>query len=315
MSSLRAVVFDAVGTLIRPVRPVPEVYREAALRHGVDVPLREIRERFPASLALAHWEPATERHHRREWRAVVGRVFPEAGERLDRLFLDLWDHFGRPESWSVYPDVPDAWDQLMDRSLAIAIASNLDARLAALCRELPPLDRCAQVFCSTALGTAKPNPDFFRRVAMGLGMPETSLVMVGDDADQDIAAARCAGWRAIWLDRNQRGGQDPDRIARLDQLPAQLARAPIQVEFFGIPRERAGVALAKVQVPGQPPKLRDLLAVLAEQFPGFGATCVAGEQLREEYLFVVQGRRFSRDADVVLEAYESVLILSADAGG
>lgn len=315
MSRLRAVVLDAVGTLIRPRRPVAEVYFEAALRHGIDVSLQEIRERFPASWQLARWEPASEDHHRQEWHAVVERVFPKAGARLEPLFLDLWNHFGRPASWSVYPDVPDVWAQLTDRSLTIAIASNFDARLTELCRDLPPLDRCAHVFCSTTLGSAKPNPDFFRRVASLLGMPGESLVMVGDDVEQDIAAARRAGWQAIWLDRDRRGGQDPDRMVSLAELPARLAMAPIQVEFFGIPRERAGVALAKVQVPGQPPRLRDLLVVLAEQFPEFGATCVAGDQLMEGYLFVVQGRRFGRDADVPLEAHDSVFILSADAGG
>ena len=42
---------------------------------------------------------------------------------------ELWDHFGRPSSWQVYPDVVPALRQMERSGLQIGIGSNFDGRL------------------------------------------------------------------------------------------------------------------------------------------------------------------------------------------
>ena len=44
--------------------------------------------------------------------------------------------------------------------------------------------------------------------------------MVGDRIDHDIEPARLAGWDAVWLDRENRGGALPEGAGRVPLLTA-----------------------------------------------------------------------------------------------
>src|SRR3954453_22344919 len=79
---LRAVIIDAAGTLIHPVRPVGELYASVAARHGVDVTATELSQRFRDAFGSAPplaFPPLSEAELRDAekawWRAVVTRVF------------------------------------------------------------------------------------------------------------------------------------------------------------------------------------------------------------------------------------------------
>lgn len=85
----------------------------------------------------------------------------------------------------------------------------------------------------------------------------------------------------------------------------------VTVELFGIPRARAGVA--HVTVEGT--TLGDVFANLAERFPALGVSCISGRELRPGYTANLRGEQFVTDPDTVLQAGDSVLLLSLDAGG
>lgn len=82
------------------------------------------------------------------------------------------------------------------------------------------------------------------------------------------------------------------------------------VEFFGVPRLRAGVAA--VTVPAGP--LRSVLAAAVAACPGLGALISDGWP-GPHVLVSLDGERFVTDADEVIAAGARVLVLSADAGG
>jgi molybdopterin converting factor small subunit len=84
----------------------------------------------------------------------------------------------------------------------------------------------------------------------------------------------------------------------------------VRVEFFGIPRERSGVAELELQAE----TLGQLLATLAVRFPSFGEVVQSG-RLRSPFLANLNGERFVSDPATRLTDADSVLILSADAGG
>ena len=86
---------------------------------------------------------------------------------------------------------------------------------------------------------------------------------------------------------------------------------PIAVELFGIPRSRAGVERTTA-VGGC---LGDVLADLANRFPGLAAACIDGRGLRPGFTANLGGERFTTSPDVPLRDGETVLILSIDAGG
>src|SRR5258708_39906225 len=99
---IRAVVFDAVGTLIHPDPPVSVAYADAAQRFGVRLGDAEIGDRFRSAFARQE-ECDSRRGHltsaERElerWREIVADVFREAvpsSERREQIFAELWRHF------------------------------------------------------------------------------------------------------------------------------------------------------------------------------------------------------------------------------
>ena len=84
----------------------------------------------------------------------------------------------------------------------------------------------------------------------------------------------------------------------------------MRVEFFGIPRERAGTAEFELQAE----TLGQLLNLLAVQFPSLREVVQSG-RLRSPFLASLNGDRFISDPATKLSESDSVLILSADAGG
>jgi putative hydrolase of the HAD superfamily len=202
-TGIRAVVFDVVHTLIEPWPSVAVAYREAGLRHGLDLDPTEIQARFRAAwrrqedLDAAAVPPfATSRGREADrWRQIVADVFTGSGP-IAEIFADLWEHFGRPESWRPVPAGRDLALAAHRAGLPIVLASNFDERLLGLAAAVEPLTLAAHVFASSELGWRKPSGEFFRAVAGRLGFEPGELLLVGDDPELDVAAARRAGWHA-----------------------------------------------------------------------------------------------------------------------
>jgi molybdopterin converting factor small subunit len=88
----------------------------------------------------------------------------------------------------------------------------------------------------------------------------------------------------------------------------------MQVEFFGLPRERAGVS--SIEIPGS--TLGQLLRNLALDVPSMGEFISAsghGVRLHPTFVANLNGDRFVSDPDTPLGDEDHLLILSADAGG
>ena len=84
----------------------------------------------------------------------------------------------------------------------------------------------------------------------------------------------------------------------------------MRVEFFGIPRERAGVDQLELQAE----TLGELFDTLTTRFPSLG-DLVQSDRLRSPILANLNGDRFVSDPRTRLTEEDCVLILSADAGG
>ena len=84
----------------------------------------------------------------------------------------------------------------------------------------------------------------------------------------------------------------------------------MRVEFFGLPRQRAGFSEMQVKAG----TLGQLLATLAYRIPSLGEFIQAG-RLDPVLTASLNGDRFISDPETRLEENDCVLILSADAGG
>jgi putative hydrolase of the HAD superfamily len=203
-AGVEVVVFDVVGTLVEPSPSVAVAYQQAAARYGLTVDTSIIQQRFRAAWrrqegidAAAVPAFATSRAREAErWRAIVDDVFEEAAP-ASKIFTELWEHFGRVEAWQPLVHGRALVRQAIDAGVTVALASNFDERLLAIAERLEPLSWVPHVFASSEIGWRKPAPEFFRWVEQRLGCGPAEVLLVGDDPELDIAAARRAGWRSL----------------------------------------------------------------------------------------------------------------------
>jgi len=233
---VRAVLFDAVGTLIEPNPSVAALYQAAAERYAVTLQLDEIRGRFRRSVAQRFEEDLVDvatglptRHATSQaweverWRRIVADVLPEVADQ-EALFQNLWSQFAQPANWRLFDDVADCWNSLSKLGITIGVASNFDDRLHSVRAGFPVLRQCEHVFISSSLGYRKPSRHFYDAIAEQLNVEPDLLMMIGDDRQGDFTAARSAGWQAIHLDRKA-DQHMPGSIRSLAELSRILAGA------------------------------------------------------------------------------------------
>jgi FMN phosphatase YigB (HAD superfamily) len=130
---------------------------------------------------------------------------------------------------ALLPGVGEALEAIGGR-VVCCVASNAgdsDAALMGRALERGGIRRhFRHLWTSRELGAAKPAPAFFAAILERLGLEPGECAFVGNDYAKDIAPARAAGMRAIWLNpAASGGGERADAILRtMADLPAALAR-------------------------------------------------------------------------------------------
>ena len=222
---INAVVFDAVGTLIYPEPGVAEVYTVAGRRFGSKLTGPEVVRRFRDVFAEVESRDragdltTSEAVETSRWQQIVWRVLDDVSDHAG-CFVELWRHFARASSWRVFPEVPRVLESLASRRVRLAIASNFDQRLYDIARQIGPLQACHPVLVSSQVGYRKPHPQFFEAIRTALGVASNTVLYVGDDPDNDIAAARLAGFQTLLIRRL--GCDGPGEAASLEKV-LQLA--------------------------------------------------------------------------------------------
>src|SRR5262245_39193706 len=140
---LRAVFFDAVGTVLHPVPDVATVYAAVGRRFGSRLGVAAVQSRFRAAFARqeevdrrAGWQ-ASEAREVQRWRAVVREVHDDTTDP-EACFHALYEHFGRPEHWRC-EDLGPVVAALDDRAIMVGLASNFDRRLRRVVAGFPAL--------------------------------------------------------------------------------------------------------------------------------------------------------------------------------
>lgn len=221
---VRAVFFDAVGTVIHPEPAAAAVYADIGSKHGSRLSPDEVRRRFAAAFRrqeqhdrAAGWAVSPAREVER-WRTIVAEVLTDASD-LDACFAELYEHFSLPSAWHVDPDLPPTLASLTGRGLIVGLASNYDERLRRIVAELPPLGSLSPLIISSEVGWRKPAAPFFAALCRAAALPPTAVLFVGDDPDNDYEGARRAGLRAVLFDpQGKHAALDVPRLARLREL-------------------------------------------------------------------------------------------------
>ncbi len=217
---IRAVAFDAVGTLFHHRGAVGDVYRRVALKHGRDVPAVELQAAFERETGT-HGTPVDAAG----WKSLVATLFREHGPfpGFDAYFEDVYAVFRTGRCWACYAETRDVLRSLRGRDVALAVVSNFDRGLGGVLDDLGIGEYFAAVVTPDTAGCAKPDPRIFIDAAARLGAPPAATLLVGDDFELDVRAARAAGLEGVWVDREP-GGPAPGAIADLSGVLAMLDR-------------------------------------------------------------------------------------------
>jgi putative hydrolase of the HAD superfamily len=221
---VRAVFFDAVGTLLFPEPSAPVVYAQTARRHGLDLTPAEVRTRFIAAYereeaadAAAGWVTSEQRERARWYRIVTETLAGVADPRA--CYQHLFTHFASPLTWKLTPDAAGVLLALGRRGLVLGLGSNYDERLWPVLAGFPELDALKErVLISAAVGVRKPGADFFHKAAHSAGCGVSEVLFVGDDLENDYGGATAAGLSALLLDPHGRHAHVPQRITRLSEV-------------------------------------------------------------------------------------------------
>jgi putative hydrolase of the HAD superfamily len=218
---IRAVYFDAVGTLLHPEPPAAEVYADVAGRYGSGLSLPTIARRFTEAFRReeavdrAHGLRTSEAREVLRWRQIVAAVLDDVAD-AEAGFADLYRHFGRPEAWRCDPQAAPLLQHLAAQGYLLGMASNFDQRLWSVVAGKPELHLLARVVISSEVGWRKPAPEFFAALCRSAGVSAPEALYVGDDPANDYHAAEAFGLRGVLLDRE--GRQGTAGMVRIKQL-------------------------------------------------------------------------------------------------
>ena len=170
--ALRAITFDAYGTLIR--NDVFEAWIDGYFAATQQTPFRRLRE-------IQH--------------TVLSHVLHRLGVDADAApYVELF--FELTTKVELYPEVPGVLAALGGRRAAIV--SNADHEHLAAWTFTVPVEF---VLVSEDVGAYKPDRRVFQRALERLGLEPHEVLHVGDSDVDDVRGARMAGLRVAWVNR------------------------------------------------------------------------------------------------------------------
>jgi putative hydrolase of the HAD superfamily len=213
---IRAILFDAAGTLFYLTKTVGDHYAYVGREVGLDLEGQQLERAFHAAWQQMPRRLAIERPRENDdkewWRELVDRAFDQVAPSLsefdrDNFFEVAYEHFAEPGVWELYPEVPEVLEQLRP-PFELAVISNFDGRLRLILQHLGISKYFAHVFISSELGADKPDPEIFRRSLKIMHLDTNEVLHVGDDPERDWKAASAAGLSVFRLDRPRNSLRD-----------------------------------------------------------------------------------------------------------
>ena len=203
---MKAVFFDAAGTLFRVAKGVGWHYARVAEKHGGYLTAEVLERRFRT--VWSAMPPAPECAGPRGdddkawWLSLLVRVFSDAPPTFDlgTFFPDVWEEFARPDVWEVFPETVEVLQALSARA-RLGIVSNFDSRLHRILAGLNLARFFEHVVVSSEVGSDKPSPRIFAHALKCFDLQPRDVVFAGDDPDDDWFGAERAGMSVFRLKR------------------------------------------------------------------------------------------------------------------
>jgi putative hydrolase of the HAD superfamily len=213
---LKAIFFDAAGTLLYLTRSVGHHYALVGSEIGLTLDPAEIDRAFAAAWRSmprrAAIEGPRENDDKDWWRGLVNCVLADVAPSLNELDRDnffeiAYEHFAEAGVWELYPEVIEVLENLRPR-FQLAVVSNFDGRLRLILEQLGVSKFFPHIFISSEIGADKPDPEIFRRALRIVNLQPNEVLHVGDDPKRDWEAARAAGLEVFQLERTRNSLRD-----------------------------------------------------------------------------------------------------------
>lgn len=197
---LKAVLFDAAETLIRPFPSYGAVYARVTAAFGMRIPVEFFNQEIPRAFRAVEWPLKTSSStEMRLWQEVTKKVHEALPADLPFLewFGAIYNAFGAKEAWVSEPGAADTLRALRNLGLRTAVVSNWDERLVNVLEGLEMSSLVDRVFVAPQVGWRKPSREIFLHACRELGAAPAESLHIGDSWSEDVAAARAAGLQAL----------------------------------------------------------------------------------------------------------------------
>src|SRR2546421_2542087 len=133
---IKAIFFDAVGTLFRLSKTVGDHYAYVGREIGLDLDAQSLERAFHAAWQQMPQRAAIDGPRENDdkgwWRELVDLVLDQVAPSLseldhDNFFEIAYEHFAEAGVWELYPDVPEVLKELQPR-FQLAVISNFAGR-------------------------------------------------------------------------------------------------------------------------------------------------------------------------------------------
>jgi putative hydrolase of the HAD superfamily len=218
----RAVLIDALGTLVELRPPAPPLRAALERRSGIDVGLEAAERGFGAE--IGHY---VANHMRGGDTAGLEQLRDECAEAmraaLGRTELDratVRAAMLEALEFEAFPDAAPALRELRTRGLRIVVVSNWDCSLPIWLERAGLRGLFDGAVSSAAVGAAKPASAVFEAGLSMAGCTAAEAVHVGDSVDNDVEGARAIGLRAILVQRRGGSAAGIETVRSLRELSA-----------------------------------------------------------------------------------------------
>ncbi len=232
MDRIRAILYDAGHTLVRPRPDRDEVWSFLAHQLGTDI-AAERRGDFPHPGAFFYARfgrdglgaYTSDERARSFWAEYYARALREAGvdlpeETLRSAGYAVYDWYKDPEQWQLFPDTRAALEQAEEAGFVQGVISDWGTDLLPILHAHELTRHLDFVVASAVVGSSKPHPDIFRFALDRAGLAPSEAAYVGDSYIADVLGARNAGLLGVLIDRDGKAPAVDCPVARsLGDIP------------------------------------------------------------------------------------------------
>ncbi len=242
---IKAILFDLDDTLIMEYISVMDTFLETSLlvtkKYGIDAQtfttvarekIREIWYQLPTiqyarRISISSWEALWARFEGdqeeiRQLRSLAGEYRLDAWTHALKAF-GINDNSLATELAETYPEIRSSKHILFPEALHVLENLHPQYKMGMVTNGVPDLQRekiaatgiesyFESVVISVEAGIAKPDPRIFRIALEQMEIHEDHAIMVGNNPERDMAGARDAGIKSVWIKRD-------GAIAEKDHLP------------------------------------------------------------------------------------------------